>query len=85
MKVELSGKLPAGFSVAQMDIDPPELTIAGPESHVADSKSLVSDPFDLTGVTGDTERKLAIYAAEPEVRILNTPQVTVKIRVRHDR
>jgi YbbR domain-containing protein len=85
VKVELSGKLPAGLSVAQMDIEPPELTIAGPESHVADSKTLVSDPFDLTGVTGDTERNLAVYAAEPEVRILSAPQVTVKIRVRHGR
>jgi diadenylate cyclase len=85
VKVEFSGKLPAGFSVAQMDIEPPELTIAGPESHVGDSKSLVSDPFDLTGVTGDIERKLAVYAAEPEVRILNTPQVTVKIRVQQGR
>jgi diadenylate cyclase len=85
VKVEFSGKLPAGFSVGQMDIEPEELTIAGPESHVADSKSLVSDPFDLTGVTGDMERKLAVYAAEPEVRILNTPQVTVKIRVAHGR
>ncbi|MGA2716416.1 MAG: CdaR family protein [Bryobacteraceae bacterium] len=83
--VAFSGKLPAGFSVAQTEIEPPELTIAGPESHVVDSKNLVSDPFDLTGVTDDTERKLAVYAAEPEVRILNAPQVTVKIRVRHGR
>jgi hypothetical protein len=85
VRVALSGKLPAGVSVAQMDIEPPDLTIAGPESRVADSKDLVSDPFDLTGITGDVERNLAVYAAEPEVRILNAPQVTVKIRVRHDR
>ena len=83
--VVFSGKLPPGYSVAQTDIEPPELTIAGPESHVAGSKNLISDPFDLTGVTGDVERNLAVFAAEPEVRILNAPQVTVKIRVRHGR
>lgn len=83
--VAFSGKLPPGFSVAHVDIEPPELTIEGPESHVLDSKKLVSDPFDLTGVTEDKERSLAVYAPEPEVRILNTPQVTVKIRVRHGR
>jgi YbbR domain-containing protein len=83
--VVFSGKLPSGFSIAQTDVEPPELTIEGPESHVALSRKLVSDPFDLTGVTGDTERSLAVYAAESEVRILNVPQVTVKIRLRHGR
>ena len=68
-----------------MDIEPPDLTITGPESHVLNSKPLQADPFDLTGVDADTVRKLAVYAAEPEVRILNAPQVTVKIRVRRGR
>lgn len=85
VKVELSGKAPAGVSVAIVDIEPPDLTITGPESHVLNSKPLQADPFDLTGVDADTVRKLAVYAAEPEVRILNAPQVTVKIRVRHGR
>ncbi len=83
--VPLSGKPPTGFSVAQVDVEPPDLTIAGPESRVLDTKQLRSDPFDLTGVTADTTRTLAVYAEESEVRILNAPQVTVKIRVRQSR
>lgn len=79
--VAWSGKLPPGISIARVDIEPPELTIAGPESQVVDSKKLLSDPFDLTGVTGDTERRLAVYSQDAEVRIVNNPQVTVKIRV----
>jgi YbbR domain-containing protein len=85
VQVEFSGKLDTRLSISQIDVEPPELTIAGPESHVRNSKKLVSDPFDLTSVAGDTERTLAVYAAESEVRILNTPQVTVKIRVEHNR
>jgi diadenylate cyclase len=81
--VRFSGKLPPGFSMAGVDIDPPQLQIAGPESHVLRSGKLDSDPFDLTSVTGDVTQTLSVYAAEPEVRILNTPQVRVKIRVRH--
>jgi hypothetical protein len=84
--VPFSGKLPAGFSIAGVDIEPPQLRIAGPESHVLGSGKLVSDPFDLTsvgiaGINDDTAQTLSVYAAEPEVRILNTPQVRVKIRV----
>lgn len=79
--VEFSGKLPPGYTVAETNVEPPDLTIAGPESQVLSEKRLRADPFDLTGVTGDTERALAVYSPEPEVRILNVPQVTVKIHV----
>jgi YbbR domain-containing protein len=85
VEVRFSGLLPNGLSVEHMDVDPPDLKIVGPESHVFNSKSLISDPFDLTNVAGDTERKLAVYASESEVRILNAPQVTVKIRVQRGR
>ncbi len=85
VKVEFSGKAPAGVSAVIEDIEPPDLTVTGPESHVLNAKFLQADPFDLTGVDTDTVRKLAVYVAEPEVRILNAPQVTVKIRVRRGR
>jgi diadenylate cyclase len=79
--VPFSGKLPAGLSIAAVDIEPRQLRIAGPESHVLGSGKLISDPFDLTTVTGDTQQTLSVYAAEPEVRILTVPQVTVKVSV----
>jgi diadenylate cyclase len=85
VKIEFSGKAPAGFTVAHVDIEPPDLTITGPESHVLKAKPLEADPFDLTGVDADAVRKLAVYVGEPDVRILNAPQVTVKIRVRQGR
>jgi len=85
VKIVFSGKAQADISVAHFDVEPPDLTITGPESHVLKSKPLEADPFDLTGVTGDTSRKLSVFAAEPEVRILDAPQVTVKIRVRPGR
>jgi diadenylate cyclase len=85
VEILFSGRLPDGLSIAQEAVDPPDLKIVGPESQVLHSKGLISDPFDLTGVAGDTERKLAVYASESEVRILNAPQVTVKIRVQRGR
>jgi hypothetical protein len=81
VEVRLSGKLPTGYSLAGVDADPPQLQIVGPESHVLRSGKLASDPVDLTNLTGDTLQTVSVYAAEPEVRILNAPQVRVKIRV----
>lgn len=79
--VRFSGTLPPNFAVASVDVEPPQLEIAGPESHVLRSGKLAADPFDLSNVTGEKSETLAVYAAEPEVRILNTPRVRVKIRV----
>ena len=85
VEVRFSGKLPKGLSITITDVEPPDLKIAGPESRVLALKTLISDPFDLTNVTADAERKLAVYAAEAEIRILKAPQVTVKIRVQPSR
>jgi hypothetical protein len=81
VEVPFSGKLSPGLSIAGVDITPPQLQITGPESHVLKSGKLLSDPFDLTNLNPESAQKLSVYAAEPEVRILNTPQVRVKIRV----
>jgi YbbR domain-containing protein len=81
VEVPLSGKLPEGFSIASEDVEPPQLQITGPESHVRKSIKLEADPFDLTNVNDVSTQTLSVYAAEPEVRILNTPQVRVKIQV----
>jgi len=79
--VPFSGKLPAGFAVVGEQVMPPQLQITGPESHVLGSGKLVSDPLDLTGIEGEKTLTLAVYADEPEVRIVNAPQVKVMIRV----
>lgn len=83
LKVEVpySGQIPPGLAVTRADIIPPTLTIAGPESRVAAVQRAVSDPFDLSQVTGDTAQKLSVYIAEPQVRFVSVPQVTVKIHV----
>ncbi len=82
VEVQFSGRLPEGLAVERVEVEPRELSITGPESRLRESKKLISDPFDLTGVRGDAVHTLAVYEAEPEVRILDVPQVTVKVHVR---
>jgi YbbR domain-containing protein len=79
--VPLSGSLPSEFTVQQKDVEPSQLEIGGPESHVLAARRLISDPFDLTGVTSDTEKTLSVYASDPELRFLTPPRVTVRVRV----
>lgn len=85
VEVVWSGALPKGLMLGAVEVDPPSLNIIGPESHVHAARKLVSDPFDLSRVTGNTEQSLAVYAAESQVRFTGTPQVKVKIQVTHSR
>jgi hypothetical protein len=85
VEVHYSGALPKGYSVTHVDVLPPELEIAGPESRVNAAKKVVADPFDLTGITTDSQRILSVYVAESEVRLRSAPQVTVKIHVQKNR
>lgn len=79
--ISFSGTLPRGEKVISASIEPPELRIAGPESRVMAVQALEADPFDLTGEKNNASRVVAVYTAEPQVRILNAPRVTVKVHI----
>jgi YbbR domain-containing protein len=81
VEVPFSGKLPSGYSIQSEAVEPPQLEIRGPQSRVIVAKTLISDPFDLSRVTGDTEETLAVYAPDPELSFHGAPQVTVRVRV----
>lgn len=81
VRVSFSGTLPGGGQVLSWSANPPQLRIAGPESRVAAVQELEADPFDLTGVTGDANRVVAVYVREPQVRIVNAPRVTVRVHI----
>ena len=84
LKVEVpqSGILPPGLSIARLEIIPPELSIAGPESRVAAVTKAESDPLNLSQINGDSQQTLAVFIREPEVRFLTVPRVTVKVHLR---
>ena len=81
VEAPLSGRLPPGFILDSVEVNPPTLNITGPESQVKDVTALTADPFDLSQVRGDQQQTLAVFAGAPEVRILGDPRVTVKVHV----
>lgn len=81
VRISFSGALPPGEKVVSAAAEPPELRIAGPESRVTAVQNLEADPFDLTGEKDTASRVVAVYTAEPQVRILNAPRVTVKVQI----
>jgi len=81
VEVTYSGLLPRGLAIRDVTVSPPWLPITGPESHVAEARKAVTDPFDLSRVTGDAVQELSTYASDSEIRFTGVPRVTVKIRL----
>jgi YbbR domain-containing protein len=81
VRISFSGTLPPGEKVVSASAEPRELRIAGPESRVMAVQNLEADPFDLSGEKNNASRVVAVYTAEPQVRILNAPRVTVKVQI----
>lgn len=79
--IPLVGELPDGVTVVKIDILPPTLPITGPESRVRAARNALADPIDMSKIRADTQQQVAVYVAEPEVRFVVKPQVTVKIHV----
>lgn len=80
VQVRFSG-LPGKLLVSTAAPVPAEVKISGPESRVSRVDFAMTDPLDLTSITGDTTRTSALYVAEPEVRLIGRPQVQVRITV----
>ncbi|HKW96521.1 MAG TPA: CdaR family protein [Bryobacteraceae bacterium] len=71
-----------GYSIAQYTVDPPKLTITGPESAVSGVKTLATDPIDIGGVVSSHEFRANTYLAEPEVRFQSDSHVRVSVIVK---
>jgi YbbR domain-containing protein len=81
VEVAYSGVLPRGLSIAGVTVNPPKLAIVGPESHVLSARNALTDPFDLSRVTGDSTQELSTYVGDSELRFTGAPRVTVKIHL----
>ncbi|MEO8127674.1 MAG: CdaR family protein [Bryobacteraceae bacterium] len=79
VEARFEGPPPQGYRVATMDITPPKLSIAGPESRVDLVSSVATDPIDLTGTVGSSEFRVSAYVSDAQVRFEGSPAVVVRV------
>jgi YbbR domain-containing protein len=71
-----------GYVVESRKVDPPEMEITGPRSRVARITEVQADPVDLAGATGVAEFRVNVFAEDPFVRFLNTPEAVVTVTMK---
>jgi YbbR domain-containing protein len=73
-------KVAPGYAISSVDITPASVTIVGPSRYVSPLTSVQTEPFDLKGLTSDTNRSVQIVPPDPSLG-LSTGHVDVKVNV----
>lgn len=71
-----------GYALDFYTVDPPMLTVVGPESRVNLLGQVTTDRIDLSRVAGEKTFHAAAYVSDPYVRFENGAEVTVHVRMR---
>jgi hypothetical protein len=79
VKPRFTGLGSNGYVVAQVNVDPKELEISGPASHVTRVNEATTDVVDVSNVVGASESHVNAYVEDPFVRLTESPQVTVSV------
>ena len=79
VRPRVTGSPMPGYRIASVTATPGTVTISGPERHVNATEGALTDPVDITGITGEQTFETRAYLSDPLVHLLgsNSIQVTV--------
>lgn len=80
--VRFTGEHSNGYEIASEQVEPPDLTVMGPASHVSRMLAVSTDPVDISNVVGTSQFRVNAYVNDPYVRFQSSPQVTVTVTMR---
>jgi YbbR domain-containing protein len=69
-----------GYTISSVDIAPSNVTVVGPSRYVEPLTSVNTEPFDLKGLTSDTNRSVEITPPDPSLG-LSTGHVEARVNV----
>jgi len=79
VKPRVVGSSAPGFTLQEVLPDPDSVTIVGPEKHVAEVESVITDPVDASGVIGKATFTTHVYISDPLVRLASPSTVHVTV------
>ncbi|HVP91188.1 MAG TPA: CdaR family protein [Terriglobales bacterium] len=65
------GRVAAGFRIAQIEVDPTDVIVAGPESKVRGKDAVTTAPVDVTDLDRTKEFEVDLILPRPELRLVS--------------
>ena len=73
------GTLLSGYGINEVEIDPPMVTVVGPEKRVKAITGAMTDPVDATGLVGTGTYTTHAYVQDPLLRVQTTGPIQVTV------
>lgn len=80
VKVEFEIPLPANFKVISTEIIPAVIKVVGPESRINLATSIATEPINLNDASALKPLRVHVLLADPELSIVGSAQVTVRLQ-----
>ncbi len=82
IKPQLTGKPAPGFKLLSVTLDPPDISVSGPEHALGKEKFLKTQAIDLHGLKESCSRQVSLALTPVLAELLGEPVVTVQLDVR---
>jgi YbbR domain-containing protein len=73
------GTAASGYKIGTVMVDPPRITIRGPEKHVSSIEDAITDPVDVSGAMGRMTFNRHAYVSDPLVQVANPNPVRITV------
>ena len=81
VRPRVTGRPAAGFEIAGVTSDPPEVRVAGPRSRVREIESAFTEPVSVEGASASTAEAVGVGLEDPLLRIEGGSRVRVSVSV----
>jgi len=76
------GRPPEGFKITKVEVTPPRVMVAGPESKLRPRDKVITSPIDASTLTNTSTLEVDLILPKPELRLLTLyPRARVNIMV----
>jgi len=79
VRPRIVGIVAAGSQIAGIIVEPPRVAIVGPQGHVAGVEAAMTDPVDVSGISGRHTFVTVPYVPDPLVRLQQPSNVRVTV------
>ena len=79
VRPRVTGTFVSGYSIAQIKSDPENVEIIGPKKSIDGVESAITDPIDVSGLTGSTSYSRHAYVSDPLVQVADPHPVRITI------
>jgi YbbR domain-containing protein len=75
----VTGSFPAGYHITSVTVDPPSISVVGPEARTNAAQGATTDPIDASGVMGTQTFVVMAHTSDPLIHLARPSPVKVTV------